>query len=88
MHWILYNEPDFAQAESLLETLCQAQGVEVIFLPKFHCELNFIKQCWGHAKSVYHTYPPSSHEEDLENNTLKVLAEVPVQMMRKFAIWS
>jgi transposase len=36
--------------ESLLETYCKSCGVNVIFLPKFHCELNFIEQCWGYAK--------------------------------------
>jgi hypothetical protein len=48
---ILYNQPDFAEGESLLETHCRARGIyAVIFLPKFHCELNFIEQCWGRAK--------------------------------------
>lgn len=82
---ILYCEPDFADAESLLETMCHGQGVEVIFLPKFHCELNFIEQCWGRAKSIYRMYPPSSKEEDLIRNTLSALAEIPLEMMRKFA---
>ena len=83
---ILYNQPDFADGESLLETHCCACGIHaVVFLPKFHCELNFIEQCWGRAKSVYRTYPPSSHEEDLEANTLHSLDSIPLQMMRKFA---
>jgi transposase len=82
---MLYNQPDFADAESLLETSCHARGVHIIFLPKFHCELNFIEQCWGRAKSVYRTYPPSSKEDDLEANTLQSLASIPLPMMRKFA---
>ena len=45
---ILYNQPDFAEGESLLETHCCRCGIhDVVFLPKFHCELNFIEQCWG-----------------------------------------
>ena len=82
---ILYNQPDFADAESLLETHCCARGVHVVFLPKFHCELNFIEQCWGQAKSIYRTYPPSSSEDDLEANTLKSLGSIPLSMMKKFA---
>ena len=39
-HHILYNQPDFVQVESLLETYCKSCGVNVIFLPKFHCKLN------------------------------------------------
>jgi len=83
---ILYNQPDFADAESLLEKHCRTRGIlAVVFLPKFHCELNFIEQCWGRAKSIYRTYPPSSREEDLESNTLRSLDSIPLQMMRKFA---
>ena len=82
---ILYNQPDFAGAESLLETNCSARGIHIIFLLKFHCELNFIEQCWGRAKSIYRTYPPSSREDDLEENPLQALASIPLPMMRKFA---
>jgi hypothetical protein len=82
---MLYNQPDFADAESLLETNCAGRGIHVIFLPKFHCELNFIEQCWGRAKGIYRTYPPSSREDDLERNTLQALACIPLTMMRKFA---
>ena len=83
--WILYNQPDFTDAESLLETNCAIQGIHVIFLPKFHCELNFIEQCWGWAKSIYRIYPPSLREDDLERNTLQALASIPLPMMRKYA---
>jgi len=83
---ILFDQLDFADAESLLEKHCRSRGIHaVVFLPKFHCELNFIEQCWGRAKSVYRTYPPSSREEDLEANTLQSLDGIPLQMMRKFA---
>ena len=83
---ILYNQPDFAEGESLLETHCRKRGIhDVVFLPKFHCELNFIEQCWGRAKSIYRTYPPSSSKEDLEANTLRSLESIPLPMMRKFA---
>ncbi|KIM76322.1 hypothetical protein PILCRDRAFT_77971, partial [Piloderma croceum F 1598] len=46
---VLYNQPDFIAVESLLETTCKAREFTVIFLPKFHCELNFIEQCWGYT---------------------------------------
>jgi len=77
-HWILYSQLNFAEAESFLETTCRSQGIHVIFLPKFHCELNFIEQYWGRGKSIYRTYPPSSREEDLEMNTLQALASIPL----------
>ena len=61
---VLYNQPDFADQESALEIACKAKGFKVVFLPKFHCELNFIEQCWGHAKRVYNQYPPLSKEKE------------------------
>ena len=83
---VLYNQPDFVEVESLLETYCKSRGVTVIFLPKFHCELNFIEQCWGYAKRIYRHYPPSSKEADLEQNLLAALESVPVESMRKWVI--
>jgi len=80
---VLYNQPDFVHVKSLLETYCKSHGVEVIFLPKFHCELNFIEQCWGYAKRIYRHYPPSSKEADLEQNVLSALEAVPLDSMRK-----
>ena len=80
---LLYTEPDFMQVESLLETTCRARGVQVLFLPKFHCELNFIKQVWGHAKRVYRKFPPSSKESDLEKNVIKALDSVSLLVMRR-----
>lgn len=83
---VLYNQPDFIQIESLLETTCKARGFEVLFLPKFHCELNFIEQCWGYAKRIYRHYPASSKEADLERNILSALESVPLTSMRRYGI--
>jgi hypothetical protein len=47
---MLYSQPDFALAESKLETLCKQQGFNILFLLKLHCEINFIEQCWGKVK--------------------------------------
>ena len=68
----------------MLETIAQAQGFQILFLPKFHCELNFIEQCWGYAKRVYRLNPPSSREDHLEKNALASLEAVPLKSMRKF----
>src|SRR5882724_12216707 len=82
---MLYNEPDFFEVESLLETTCKARGFQVLFLPKFHCELNFIEQCWGYSKRIYRQYPISSKEDDLECNVLKALDSMPLASMCWFA---
>src|ERR1700691_3908381 len=59
---ILYNQPDFVDVPSVLEKTCEHRGYRVLFLPKFHCELNFIEQCWSFAKRLYRQYPTSSKE--------------------------
>ena len=80
--WVLYNQPDFADEGSGLEILGQEFGFEVIFLPKFHCELNFIEQCWGHTKRVYCQYSATS-KEDLEKNLVVLLESVPLRVIYK-----
>ncbi|KAE9395876.1 hypothetical protein BT96DRAFT_825578, partial [Gymnopus androsaceus JB14] len=85
LHRILFNQPDFESVDSILETACKAHGVEVLFLPKFHCKLNFIEQCWGYAKQVYRCNPDSSHEDVLMKNAIDALAAVPILSMRRFA---
>jgi hypothetical protein len=79
----LYNQPKFVDIESWLEAYAKSCGVQIIFLLKYHCELNFIEQCWGFAKQIYQHYPASSKEADLEQNMLSALEVVPLESMRK-----
>ncbi|PPQ84819.1 hypothetical protein CVT24_013253, partial [Panaeolus cyanescens] len=81
---VLYNQPDFISVKSLLEETCEKKGFVVLFLPKFHCELNFIEQCWGYAKRLYRLLPESSREDALEKNALASLDQIPIEMMRRF----
>jgi hypothetical protein len=79
----LYNQPDFFNVKSHLETVCEEQGFRVLFLPKFHCELNFIEMCWGFAKRIYRQFPLSSREDDLERNVIAALDSIPLASMRR-----
>ena len=83
VHRTLYSQPDFQGVTSLLEEHCGEHGFNVLFLPKFHPELNFIEQCWGRAKWDYRQFPALSREEDLEKNALKSLDSVPLSLMRR-----
>ncbi|KAF7351880.1 hypothetical protein MVEN_01149600 [Mycena venus] len=82
---VLYNQPDFKSEKSLLEKVCEARGFRAMFLPKFHCELNFLEQCWGASKRVYRMKPASSKEEDLERNVIDALDSVSLKVMRRYA---
>jgi hypothetical protein len=68
---LLYTQPDFEHVPSLLETVYKDRGFRLVFLPKFHCELNFIEQCWGYAKRTYRINPESSREDHLEKYTVE-----------------
>ncbi|KAF9459536.1 hypothetical protein BDZ94DRAFT_1284360 [Collybia nuda] len=70
---VLYTQPDFKMVDSLLE---------------FHCELNFIEQCWGYAKRKYREFPPSSAKADLQKNVLAALDMIPLVTMRRFSYCS
>ncbi|KAF7357934.1 hypothetical protein MVEN_00839900 [Mycena venus] len=82
---VLYNQLDFKTEKSLLEKACEARGFRAMFLPKFHCELNFLEQCWGASKRVYRMNPVSSKEEDLERNIIAALDSISLNVMRKYA---
>ncbi|KAG2369024.1 hypothetical protein BDR07DRAFT_1249633, partial [Suillus spraguei] len=81
-------QPDFVNVESVLEASCRAQCFNVIFLPKFHCKLNFIEQCWGFAKRIYHMKDSSSSAAALKKNVLDSLDAVLMLTIRRFSIRS
>ncbi|OAX30732.1 hypothetical protein K503DRAFT_818498 [Rhizopogon vinicolor AM-OR11-026] len=47
---ILEVQPDFQQQRSSIQEVIENAGHLCIFLPKFHCELNFIEYFWGKVK--------------------------------------
>ena len=48
---LLAEQPDFRQQQEwVVETLTKA-GHHIIYLPKFHCELNYIEHLWCAAKA-------------------------------------
>ncbi|TFK17890.1 hypothetical protein FA15DRAFT_710379 [Coprinopsis marcescibilis] len=81
---MLYNQPDSANVPSCLELLGKEHDVEILFLPKFHCELNPIKQCWGYAKRIYCLNPELSCEDALHSNAISTINSVPLVSIRRF----
>ncbi|EUC55063.1 DDE family endonuclease, partial [Rhizoctonia solani AG-3 Rhs1AP] len=81
----MMNQPDILAQKSILQLQAAAEGFSVLYLPKYHCELNPIEQCWGAAKRVYRDSPTSSSEADLKQNMLRALESVTLKSIRRFA---
>jgi hypothetical protein len=79
----LFTEDDFENVESLLERDGKANGCRVIFLPKFHCELNFIEQVWCKAKYFFRRQPRASKKDELRSKVITSLEQVDLEQMRR-----
>ena len=82
---ILYLQPDFIAQKSQLAELVEPHGHICDFYPKYHCELNFIEQYWGAAKTHYHEAPRAKTAHEMENTVKDSLNKVPmIHMWRCF----
>ena len=50
---LMQLQPDFKNQKPELQLLIEKLGHKVMFLPRFHCELNQIEQYWMHGKREY-----------------------------------
>jgi transposase len=51
---IMKLQPDFLKQKSLVQETMEGLGHLCLFLPKFHCKLNFIEFFWGAVKRYLH----------------------------------
>ena len=68
----------------MLERIVKEAGHEVIFYPKFHCELNFIESFWAAVKR-YTRENCSYSFAGLELTVVKGLDSVSLKTIRRFA---
>jgi hypothetical protein len=80
---ILFNQPDFAAQKPELQEFIESRGHLCDFYPKYHCELNFIEQYWGAAKSQYRAASRKSTIRDMETVVKECLDNVPLLQMRR-----
>ena len=84
----LEHQPDFLAQRSLVQETIEAAGHLCIFLPKFHCELNFIEYFWGAVKHYLCEHCNYTHA-GLQENLPKALASVDISTIRKWGTeWS
>jgi hypothetical protein len=80
---ILELQPDFKEQRSLVQEVIEEAGHLCIFLPKFHCELNFIEYFWGAVKRYLRENCDYTFTT-LQENLPKALASVSVELIRKW----
>ena len=81
--WILELQPDFQEQRSLVQEVIEECGHICIFLPKFHCKLNFIEFFWGAVKKYLREHCDYTFKT-LQENMPKALASVSLQTIRKW----
>jgi hypothetical protein len=84
---ILEAQDDFKNEVSLLETVVVQAGHEVIFYPKFHCELNYIEYYWAGLKHYTRENCKYSFLE-LEPTVLQAMDSINIKTIRRFAMRS
>ena len=80
---ILDLQPDFQEQQSLVQEVIKAAGHLCIFLPKFHCELNFIEFFWGAVKKYLWTHCDYTFTT-LQENMPKALKSIPIGTIWKW----
>ena len=83
---ILTRQPDFLAQKSLIQEVVEAAGHLCIFLPKFHCELNFIEFFWGAIKKYLQDNCDYTFDT-LKENMPKALASVELETIHQWEHW-
>ncbi len=83
MRIVLANHEDFRREKTIVEHFLSNQGHTVLFVPKFHCELNPIERVWGQAK-VYTQMYTNFTLHRLRVNVNPALDSVSTDLIRKY----
>ncbi|OAX30637.1 hypothetical protein K503DRAFT_705005 [Rhizopogon vinicolor AM-OR11-026] len=71
----------FKEQKSLVQEIIERAGHLCIFLPKFHCELNFIEFFWGRVKKYLRDHCDCTFET-LKESMPRALASVELRSIR------
>ena len=83
MRLVLGNHDDFKYEKTALEYLIRERGQRMLFVPKFHCELNPIERVWGEAKRYTRSHCDYSFA-GLERTIVPALESVRLDTIRKY----
>jgi hypothetical protein len=79
-------QPDFAEANDrvpIVEKFVEDKGHKVVWVPKYHCELNPIELCWNRAKKYTRKHCDYTIT-GLRKTVPKALDSITVLLIRKF----
>ena len=80
---LLSQQPDFLEQKSSVQEVVEEARHLCIFLPKFHCELNFIEFFWGAVRKYLREHCDYTFET-LKTNLPKALESVQISTIRKW----
>lgn len=80
---LLANQPDFLAQKCWLEEVASKKSHQIIFYPKFHCELNFIEMVWGYMKAKLR-FLCTFNFQDLCDNVPLLLDNIDPTLIIKF----
>ena len=80
---MLSLEDDFKAQQGWLAETATTLGVSIIFLPKFHCELNFIEMIWGYVKANLRRACEFSFRDLREKLTAMLMKGIPQDFFKK-----
>jgi hypothetical protein len=84
---VMLRQPDIKCQENNLERVLLAyENMQVVMLPKYHCELNGIERVWGRSKYYTRSHCRFSFPDLMVRVPLSLLSEnIPIEMHRRFA---
>lgn len=80
---ILSCHDDLKNEKTQVEHHCFNEGYQVLYFPKFHCELNPIERVWGQSKRYCRAYTNYTLQK-LREIVAPGLNSVSVDLMRKY----
>ena len=82
--YVVSQEKDFLEQKEWLSETVEAAGCEIIYYPKYHCELNYIEMIWGYLKRKLRENCTYNFKE-LQALLPQQLESIPISFVRKAA---
>ena len=85
---LLYTQSNFMSQKPMLQERIKLRGHLCDYYPKYHCELNFIKQYWGTAKLHFCVAGHAQTLGAMEKTMLECIDDIPVKQIWRSVIYS